>query len=159
MSMFENSNYRWRETYFIQFDSENRPSLKEVQQVLSSASERFVLTNLSADKKGRFESLTLLSPDDFSALDISYLNGPEVLEQGNEFADELKAAGCAGEDKARADKLRRYQGRFDILHFEQISDEEDLDEMLDPSALLLVLETLAQLTEGITVDPQSGTIQ
>ena len=30
--------------------------------------------------------------------------------------------------------------------------------MLDPGALLLVLETLAELTSGITVDPQTGTL-
>ena len=30
--------------------------------------------------------------------------------------------------------------------------------MLDPSALLIVLETLAKLTGGVAVDPQSGTV-
>jgi hypothetical protein len=37
-------------------------------------------------------------------------------------------------------------------------DEEDLDEMLDPSALLLVLGELAKLTGGVAVDPQTGTL-
>jgi hypothetical protein len=30
--------------------------------------------------------------------------------------------------------------------------------MLDPSALLLVLDALAELTGGIAVDPQTGTM-
>ena len=40
-------------------------------------------------------------------------------------------------------------------------DEQGLtdgDEMLDPSALLAVMEELARMTDGIAIDPQSGTI-
>jgi hypothetical protein len=48
-----------------------------------------------------------------------------------------------------------------VLHFEQVPDEdaEDAgeDEILDPSALLVVLGALAKLTKGVAVDPQSGT--
>jgi hypothetical protein len=35
---------------------------------------------------------------------------------------------------------------------------EEADEVFDPSTLLLVLEALVDLTGGIAVDPQSGTI-
>ena len=59
-------------------------------------------------------------------------------------------------------RLAEYQGRFDVLHFEQISDrseeDDDQDELLDPSALLAVLDVLAKLSGGVAVDPQSGTI-
>ena len=62
-------------------------------------------------------------------------------------------------------RLRRYDGRFDVLHFEQVSDlpdneaeEEEPDELLDPGALLAVLGELAKLTGGVAVDPQSGTL-
>ena len=47
-----------------------------------------------------------------------------------------------------------------MLHFERVADEPEDDseeEMLDPSALLVVLETLAQLTGGVAIDPQAGT--
>ena len=58
-------------------------------------------------------------------------------------------------------RLKEYDGRFDVLHFEQIgdsADEDESDELLDPGALLAVLDELARITGGIAVDPQSGTI-
>lgn len=161
MSMFENDQYRWRETYFVLFDSSKRPALKQVKQALSGINDRYMLTNLTADDQGRFDSLTVLSPDDFAALDISYLAGEEVTEQAAEWAQEMTAIGCRKEDRRRLDQLARFDGRFDVLHFEQLTDfdaEDELDEVLDPSALLLVLEALARLTDGVALDPQSGTV-
>ena len=159
MSMFENDQYRWRETYFVLFQSSKRPTLEIVQQKLSKLNSRFALTNLSADESGRFESMTVLSPDDFAALDISYLEGEEVLEQGADLAEELDTTDCRPEDRLRLDRMRQCDARFDVLHFEQLVSFEDdeSDEMLDPSALLVVLQTLSQETDGLAVDPQAGT--
>ena len=75
MSMFEDSRYRWRETYFVLFDAKHRPALKTVVKTLSALNKRFELTNRTADSHGQVESLTLLSPDDFAALDICYTEG------------------------------------------------------------------------------------
>lgn len=164
MSLFENDRYRWRETYFVQFPSKNRPSLDKVRQALSVVGDRLEVAETKADCKGRFESITVLAPDDFAAIDLSYLSGPEVLEQGAEFAEELTAGGCRAENHGLLEKLRKFDGRFDVLHFEQVGepgeeeDNEETDNMLDPSALLLVLDVLAELTGGIAIDPQTGTI-
>ena len=46
MSMFEDSRYRWRETYFVLFDAKKRPTLKSVTKTLSALNKRFELTNL-----------------------------------------------------------------------------------------------------------------
>jgi len=58
--------------------------------------------------------------------------------------------------------MRHCNGRFDVLHFEQVTepgDEDEAgDEMLDPGAILLVLAALAKLTGGVAIDPQSGTV-
>lgn len=161
MSTFEDDRYRWRETYFVLFPAQKRPLLKTVQKKLAALSSRYELRNLSHDEQGQFESLTLISPDDFAALDICFTCGPEVIEQGDELATEL-AGTVEPQFRTALAKIRQYDGRFDILHFEQIADlpddEEDSEELLDPSALLGVLETLAKITGGIAVDPQSGTI-
>ena len=159
MSMFENSQYRWRETYFVLFQSSKRPTLETLQHKLSKLNSRFTLTNLSADESGRFESMTVLSPDDFAALDVCYLEGPEVRERGTELADELETTDSRPEDRARLARVRQCDARFDVLHFEQIVNFEDdePDDMLDPSALLVVLEALCEETEGLAVDPQAGT--
>ena len=159
MSMFENNQYRWRETYFVLFRSSKRPTLETLQHRLSKLNSRFTLTNLNADESGRFESMTVLSPDDFAALDICYLEGQEVRERGAEMADELETTDCRPEDRARLARIRQCDARFDVLHFEQIVNFEDdeSDDMLDPSALLVVLEALSKETEGLAVDPQAGT--
>ena len=158
MSMFENSQYCWRETYFVLFDSSKRPTLEELQRAIVAVNDRFTLTNLRSDEQGRAESLTVLAPDDFAALDISYIEGDEVLEQAEQLAEDLESAPCRAEDRDKPAKIRRANGRFDVLHFEQVVDfEDESDEMLDPTALLVVLETLVRLTGGIAIDPQAGT--
>jgi hypothetical protein len=160
MSTFENDRYRWRETYFVLFPASRRPTLKVVEKKLAALSKRYGLENLGGDEQGKFESLTLVSPDDFAALDVCYTEGAEVLEHVEELVQELASTIEPGQ-KALLKRLKQYDGRFDVLHFEQIgesADEDDSDELLDPSALLAVLEELARITGGIAVDPQSGTI-
>lgn len=163
MSMFEDSQYRWRETYFVLFDSTSRPTLRTVQRALSGLNEHYMLRNLSADEEGRFDSLTLLSPEDFAALDICYTGGEEVLDHAASLAKEMEPA---AREMSETDALRRIlqcDGRFDVLHFEQVPEyeeeerDDEPDEMLDPSALLLVLGALAQITDGVAIDPQAGT--
>ncbi len=62
MSTFERENYQWRETYFVLFDSCQRPTLKHVEEVLHALSGRFQLTGGIADEDDRFESVTLFRP-------------------------------------------------------------------------------------------------
>ncbi len=161
MSTFENSRYRWRETYFVLFHAKQRPKLTTVTKALSALNKRFELSNLSADDEGGFDSLTLTSPDDFAALDICYTDGAEVLEQGASLVEDLKKAGADSPPPVPWEQIKKYDGRFDVLHFEQIPEEDEEnseeEEMLDPSALLVVLGVLAKLTHGVAVDPQAGT--
>jgi hypothetical protein len=160
MSTFEDKRFQWRETYFVVFPTKNRPSLEVVQAKLSMLSRRYELINLCADEDGQLESLTVLSPDDFAALDVCYTSGEEVIEQGEELAQEL-AGSLEPEQKHLLKLIKQYESRFDVLHFEQVSepsDDEEAEEMLDPSALLAVMEELARITGGIAIDPQSGTI-
>ena len=161
MSMFESGDYRWRETCFVLFDAANRPSLEKIHQVLSSINDQYVLTNLSADEQALFDSLSLLSPEDLSALDICYIEGDEVVEQTTALAEEMDPVACAEALPEGIEKIKEYTGRFDVLHFEQtglLDGREDEDAMLDPSTLLLVLATLAKMTGGVAIDPQSGSI-
>jgi hypothetical protein len=160
MSTFEDDRYRWRETYFVLFAAERRPTLKVVEKRLAALSKRYSLHNPSADEDGNFESLTVISPDDFAAMDVCFTSGAEVLEHGEELVQEL-ASTIEPQQKSLLKRIKEYDGRFDVLHFEQISegtDDDEADELLDPSALLAVLEELARITGGLAVDPQSGAI-
>ena len=160
MSMFEDRQYQWRETYFVLFRSPKRPRLDALKRRLERAECRFTVTNCVSDKKGLIESLTVFAPDDFAALDISYLAGEEVSEEARSLAAELKSPECGRDERAKIDVLKGCDGRFDILHFERVGDhgaaEEDDEGMFDPSGLLIVLDALVELTGGIAVDPQSG---
>lgn len=157
MSMFENNQYRWRETYFVLFPSKNRPTLKRIHKAITGLNQHLTLTNLVSNSEGRIESLTVLAPEDFSALDISYLSGEEVTEQAAALSKEVQSSCCCEDEKQRLELLRQCDARLDILHFEQIVDaDEDGEETFDPSTLLIVLEKLAELTGGISIDPQGG---
>lgn len=160
MSTFERAGFHWRETYFVYFHAARRPSMKRIEKLLHGISQRFEMVDSCADEEGRFESLTVLAPDDYAALDVSLISGEEVVEQAGSLAKELRG-GVAREERERLAELARCDARFDLLHFEQlvpVAAGEEPDEMLDPSALLMVLDALVELTGGIGIDPQSGAL-
>lgn len=159
MSTFESDRYQWRETYFVLFRSSKRPTMAQMESTLRRLGDHYQLTDKQADERGFFESLTLVSPDDFAALDVSYLAGEEVLEQGAALAEEMRPVETA--DAKKLAELPRCDARFDIMHFEQLveaAEGDEPDEMLDPSTLLVVLEALVKLTHGVGIDPQSGSL-
>ncbi len=159
MSMFDSSDYRWRETYFVLFESQRRPSAAKIKSALKKLGGRFELSEVRADDQGDFESVTLSSAGDFAALDISYLAGEEVQLQAAELAKELRGCAVDEVERAKVALLRGCDARFDVMHFEQVAENgEAADEMFDPSALLIVVGALAELTQGVGVDPQSGTL-
>jgi hypothetical protein len=158
MSTFESDNFRWRETYFVLFDAARRPSLHKVEQTIQRLKDRFELSQAAADDDGGFESLTVLAPDDYAALDISYVEGEEVIEQAQQLLKDLKTTTLQPGDMEKLARLPKCNARFDLMHFEQVLEGEEGDEMLDPSALLLVMEALVKLTAGVGIDPQSGAL-
>ena len=94
-------------------------------------------------------------------MDICYTGGEEVLEQGASLVEELKKLDAESPPPVPWEQIKQYDGRFDVLHFERVpedagEDAED-EELLDPSALLVVLGALARLTGGVAMDPQAGT--
>jgi hypothetical protein len=160
MSLFEDRRYQWRETYFVFFDPDRRPKLETLQNKLdATAGTHFSIANPATDARGRIESVTIFVPDDFAAMDISFLSGAEVREEARDLANELSRSSCPPEKQKDLERLKRCQARFDVLHFEQTSKADDEDEdLFDPSGLLIVLEALIELTDGIAIDPQSGTM-
>jgi hypothetical protein len=158
MSMFDQGDYRWCETYFVLFDKTKRPRAEAVKKLLQSINRRFEFMHSSTDPDGRIESLTVLSPADYAAIDISYLDGAEVKEQAASLVREMKATAADAGERKMIESLTRYDARFDVMHFAHIADEGEDDEMFDPSALLAVMEALTHMTGGIGVDPQAGAL-
>lgn len=148
---------RWRDTYFVWFSSKRRPKLEQLVQVLKALPDHYTLQFPEQDADGGFESITLLSAGDHAALEISYLEGDDLREQAQALAEEVKQ--CDGAAADRLSRLAACDARFDVMQFEQIDageDEDEADELFDPSALLVVMGALAKLVDGIGVDPQSG---
>jgi hypothetical protein len=151
-------NYEWRETYFILFPSKNRPTLTAMEEALGRLGGRVELTNLLANDDGKFESLMLLSPEDYAAVEINYESGEAVDLQKAELAQQLKSTADPGQLR----RLMKADGRLDLMHFERVADEyadeDEFDEMLDPTCLLMAVEALVELTGGVAIDPASGEV-
>ena len=156
MSLFEDNQYQYRDTYFVFFKQENRPSLDKIESTLADLGSRYK-TLKSSEKDDEFESLTFISPYDFSAMDIAVVQGEEVSSQISELMDDFKTMTLTGDDSKKLAKLGDADCRFDIFHFEHIEGGGD-DEFLDPGGLLLVMEKLSLLSEGVALDPQSNSL-
>jgi hypothetical protein len=160
MSLFEDNRYRWRETYFVLFRESHRPNAQAIAEALQEIGGGFQVTEVQTGEDEEFEALTVVSPSDFCAMDISYVDGEEVAEQVVELKQELKRSAVTKREQTQLEKLSTCNARFDIFHFERVSagntEEEEEDDCLDPGTLLMVLKRLAKLCHGISVDPQSG---
>lgn len=160
----------WRETYFVMFASDNRPTMAQVETAIAEASTRLSVTDLAADDDGLFASAVVQAPEDNAAMEISYESGEMVIEQSAALAKQLRKQ-LDGDQLAQ---LLRADARLDVMHFERLAEgqmeedefgygeEEDEDallaEALDPASLITVVDALTRLTGGIAFDPASGDI-
>jgi len=155
VSLFENTDYEYRDTFFVFFDSENRPSCDKIQACIAELGPKYLAENVKSDS-GDFESITVKSPYDFSAMDITYVEGEEVTAQVRDLMEEFKTMTLVGDDHKKLGKFKTASARFDIFHFEQVDGGNQ--EFLDPGGLLIVLEKLTDLCDGVGLDPQSQTL-
>ena len=156
MSLFENPAYRWRETYFVLFESEHRPPVEVIQAALGQLETSYQVEELTDDAQGHMESVTLISPTDFAAMDIIYLAGEEIPLQVDELKQEMDFSGLTDDEQEKAARLDACDARYEVFHFEQMGAIDEDEGFLDPGALLTVLEQLAELCDGVVIDPQSG---
>ena len=70
---------------------------------------------MRGDPEGRMESLTLLSPEDFSAMDITYVVGEEVHEQIQELLQDLARSTLSEDERDKLDLLGECNARFDVF--------------------------------------------
>ena len=157
MSLFEEQGYQYRETCFVLFANENRPSMAAMQSVLEELGDRYVVSD-AIEKEGQFESVCVRCPDDHSAMDISFVAGEAVVEQLDEIRGEFQRDALDAEELEKLDSITQFDSRLDIFHFEQLTAGGPDDGLMDPGAMLVVLQQLAKLTNGVGVDAQSETI-
>lgn len=158
MSLFADSRYQWRETYFVLFQRKHRPKAADVKHSLAELGSKIEILHLQATKDGLLESMTVLSHADAAGMDVTFVTGDEVKEQLAEVKDEWQSRKLAPDEKLNLTRLLAADARYDVFHFEEVTDfPADEDEgPLDPGTLLLVLSKLARLCHGQSLDPQSG---
>ena len=157
MSLFEDSRFQWRETYFVLFDAKHRPSSAAVKKALQELKTGFVISDFVESEDGKLEGMTVLSHIDSSGIDITYIEGDEVAEQLVELKKEFRGQQLTAEEKLKYERMMQANARFDVFHFEELGDSiDDDDGPLDPGTLVLVLARLAKLCHGVALDPQSG---
>ncbi len=157
MSLFSDGNYQYRETYFVLFPKENCPKPEELQKVLADLGPRYETVDVKM-RDGDLESLTVKSPNDFSAMDITYTEGEDVATQIETLQEEMRKMTLSGDDIKKLGRLKQCDARFDIFHFEEVATATSDDVYLDPGGLLIVLQALAKLCDGVSLDPQSQTL-
>jgi hypothetical protein len=156
MSLFEDSEYEWRETYFLFFTPDHHPSAAEVIELFAPMKNRLQIREASDDENGKLEAMTIIASADSAGVDVSFVESEEVIEQRQELVAENKNTAWSAEDKPKWKQLLASDCRFDVFHFQHVSaGGEDGD--LDPGAILSVLSVLAKLCRGVAYDPQSGT--
>jgi len=119
MSEKQQDELHWRETYFIVFPQQERPTLEAVEHVLGDSSNRFRLENLSGDDHGLFQSVLVESDDDHAAVEVSFEFGEAVIEQNLEFAKQMQ-------DHVPAEQLQQLMladARLEVAHFERCAAE------------------------------------
>jgi len=158
VSLFGDRNYQYRDTYFVLFDKQNRPSESQLKVLLKELGGKFETAEIRHNN-GQVESLTLIDPQDYSAMDIAYVEGDDVVTQIGEIREEFHAITVRGDDVEKLKQLKDFDARFDIFHFEQVVDDAgDEDEYVDPGGLLLVMEKLVHICHGVGYDPQSQSL-
>jgi hypothetical protein len=158
MSLFEDGHYQWRETYFVLFDRQHRPKVTDINRIFKEFGPRMEIHEITANEAGLLESMTVLSHADAAGMDITYVEGEDVKEQILELRQEWKSKRPNEKEKPHLTRALHADARFDVYHFEEITDlpDEEDDGPLDPGTLLLVLNKLARLCQGEALDPQTG---
>lgn len=153
MSLFENEKYEYCDTFFIYLKNENRPTLKDVMAGLSELGHRCVVESAN-EENGKFESATIKFSSDCSAMDVVFVHGPEVATQLDEIREQLRVMTLTPDTQQALKKMSTCEARFDIFHFEEQNANNE-DEFHDPGGLLMVVDKISSLCDGVGYDPQS----
>jgi len=155
MSLFENDQYEYTDTFFVFFKRENLPPAESVKAAIAELGDRYEFGKIGF-REDQFESMSILSPQDFSAVDIVLDPNADVRTQIEELVTEFRALTLTGDDRDKLGRFKECDARFDLFHFEKkVTGNNDPDAFIDPGGLLIVLEKLRSLCDGVGLDPQS----
>ncbi len=165
MSLFDNPDYQWRETYFVYYARCKMPRLEEAVGRMRKRIPGVCATETARDEKGNLQAVSILFPDSPSGVEL-ILSSPDdmdkPIEEAKNMLDDMP-------DKRTRHALCRSDSRVDILHFERTgnkriehdlfdSEDDHNPEDFDPSSMFTLIDQLIDLTKGVAIDPQSGMV-
>jgi len=156
MSLFEDNQYEYCDTFFVFLEEGNAPTCEAIEGALAELGTRYTVENLKG-RDGRFVSATIRSPADYSAMDLTFVVGDEVTEQVTTLGEELRNITMHGGAADSLKKMVKATARYDVFHFEEKNANNE-DEFLDPGGVLLVVQKIAAVCGGVGYDPQSQDI-
>ena len=121
MTLFDDDRYDWRETYFVYFESSQRPKLSEVRHALKNHAPFFDILDSKADVNEDIVAMTIASYEDHAALEIVYREGNDVLAEAKHLFHTLKNDASVRE-LSQLKKIVLCPTRFDVHHFEQTAE-------------------------------------
>ncbi|MDR3109304.1 MAG: hypothetical protein LBU65_06405 [Planctomycetaceae bacterium] len=119
MSLFEDPDYEWRETYFVFTDKKHRPSQHDVKHGLrrSMPSLKIRLERKSID--GGLDFLSVVSDESHSGIDIIWSAGEFLGAELDALAIELEKT-ASPRDLQQIKKIKHATAKIEIMHFGHI---------------------------------------
>ncbi len=122
MSGFTDHNYLLRDVYFVLLPSENRPARALFQSELARHAGIRVL-NANTDSQNLLQSCVVMSDEDRAVLEMIYQHGDEVQAEIVFLVKELEK-GCTKSERKQLEKAKHYRFRFEVRHYERISEPQ-----------------------------------
>ncbi|MEK6270335.1 MAG: hypothetical protein N2B57_06210, partial [Planctomycetales bacterium] len=108
MSLFDNPEYRWRETYLLFHKKKQRASADSIRQAIAGIRGSYQIEQLVANENGDFESAMVFAEEAFSAIDMSFTEDDQIGEQILDIQTEMKEVLEDPEDLAKLESLGEY---------------------------------------------------
>ncbi|MDR3233639.1 MAG: hypothetical protein LBT46_08265 [Planctomycetaceae bacterium] len=118
MNLFDDDRYSFRETYFVYFDTPQRPKLPAFKRALLSRAPFLQIAESRAESDDRLVSMQIVSYDDHAAVELVYQEGNDVLDEIRSLAQTLQKDALR-EEMDKLQKIVQYKSRFRVHHFEQ----------------------------------------
>lgn len=122
MSLYDDSRYNWRETYFVFTDAARRPALDRLKRELSRTIPSLTFQTRNAgdtESDALLESLCVISEENHSGVEILWSGGEQLVLEIEALAKELSKH-ASPREKNKIEQMKTATGKIEVLHFERL---------------------------------------
>lgn len=117
-TLFDDERFTWRETFFILLEPQQRPRQDDVQALLRTVPGRVRLLDASPASGVLLGTMTVMSLDDHSAVEIRYSQDPAIAEEMKSLAKTFLDT-ATHKEVALLKKAIHLPAKIEMQHFEQ----------------------------------------